>query len=166
MMDQTPSSPHQGQALTELALVLPILLVLLMAVLDFGRAIYAYNAISNAAREGGRTAIVNQTLADIRARAAAQATGVGIDPADTTCDPADNTQTDCVFVEFRNEDLSELCSPPAGNYGCVAVVTVKHTFTPLTPIIGQIWSSIALGSTTKQPIESVCVDGAVTCPVP
>jgi Flp pilus assembly protein TadG len=137
-----------------------------MAVLDFGRAIYAYNAISNAAREGGRTAIVNQTLTAIRDRAAAQATAVGIDPTVTTCDPADPLSTNCVFVEFRDTELTSTCAPATGNYGCVAVVTVKHTFTPLTPIIGQIWDEIGMASTTKQPLESLCIDGAVTCPVP
>jgi Flp pilus assembly protein TadG len=155
-----------AQALVELALVLPILLLLLMSVLDFGRAIYAYNAISNAAREGGRTAIVNQTLPVIRGRAAAQATAVGIDPSVTTCDPANPLSTNCVFVEFRDDTLGSACSPASGNYGCVAVVTVKHTFTPITPIIGQIWAKIGMASTTKQPLESLCIDGAVTCPVP
>ena len=155
-----------GQALVEFALVIPLLLLLFMGVFDFGRAIYTYNAISNAAREGGRTAIVNQTLLDIRTRAAAQATVVGIDPTTTACDPAVTTQTDCVFVSFMNATLSASCNPTSGNYGCVAVVTVKHTFTPLTPIVGQIWNKILLTSTTKQQIESVCIDGAVTCPVP
>jgi Flp pilus assembly protein TadG len=157
---------NAGQALAEFALVIPLLLLLFMGVLDFGRAIYSYNAISNAAREGGRTAIVNQTPGDIRTRAAAQATAVGIDPATTACDPAVTTQTDCVFVTFMNATISAPCSPTAGNYGCVAVVIVKHTFTPLTPIVGQIWNKILLTSTTKQQIESVCINGAVQCPVP
>ena len=39
----------RGQAMVEFALVVPIILVLLMSVLDFGRAIYAYNTISGAA---------------------------------------------------------------------------------------------------------------------
>jgi Flp pilus assembly protein TadG len=164
-MTREPTRPR-GQALAEFALVIPLLLLLFMGVLDFGRAIYAYNAISNAAREGGRTAIVNQTPTAIRTRAAAQATAVGIDAAATTCDPAVPTDTNCVFVEFRNAALSSPCAPSSGNYGCVAVVTVKHTFTPLTPIIGQIWNKIPMASTTQQQLESICIDGAVTCPVP
>jgi Flp pilus assembly protein TadG len=155
-----------GQSLVEMALVTPLFLLLILGVVDFGRAIYAYNAISNAAREGGRTAIVNQTVTAIRARAAAQATAVGIDPTITSCDPAVPTDTECVAVAFRNAALTGPCAPVTGNYGCVAVVTVKHTFTPLTPIIGQIWSGIRMSSTTQQQIESVCIDGATTCPVP
>ena len=148
----------------EFALVLPILLLLVFGVVDFGRAIYAYNAISNAAREGGRTSIVNQTPSAIRARAAAQATAVGIDPTVTSCGPS---TTDCVEIGFFLDPVTSTpCAPTTGNYGCVAVVTVRHAFTPLTPIIGQIWSRIDMSSTTKQPIESLCIDGTVTCPVP
>ena len=52
---------RRGQALVEFALVLPVLLVILLGTVDAGRLIFAYNSVSNAAREGGRTAIVNQT---------------------------------------------------------------------------------------------------------
>lgn len=38
----------------EFALILPVLLLMLLAILDFGRAIYAYSVISNCAREGAR----------------------------------------------------------------------------------------------------------------
>ena len=40
-----------GQSAVEFALVLPILLLLLMGMFDFGRAFYYYNAVANAARE-------------------------------------------------------------------------------------------------------------------
>ena len=47
-----------GQALVEFALVFPIFMLLLVALVDFGRGIYAYNTISQAAREGTRLASV------------------------------------------------------------------------------------------------------------
>ena len=45
---------ERGQSLTEFALILPVLLLLVMAILDFGRAVYAYSVVANAAREGAR----------------------------------------------------------------------------------------------------------------
>lgn len=45
-----------GQGLVELALVLPLLLVILLGALDLGRVFYAYAAISNAAYEAARQA--------------------------------------------------------------------------------------------------------------
>ena len=151
-----------GQSLTEFALLLPVLLLVLLGVFDFGRAIYANNAIANAARLGGRTAIVNQTPSEIRARAIAQATGLAIDPASTSCPPAGASG---VCVEFMNDTLTATCSPAL--LGCVAVITVKYTFDPLTPIIGRVLGPFAVSSTTRQAIESTCTTGGgVTCPVP
>ena len=151
-----------GQSLTEFALILPVILLVLFGVFDFGRAIYAYNAVSNAAREGGRTAIVNQTPADVRARAITQATALGINGASVSCPPAGASG---VCVEFKNAALTATCSPVA--LGCVAVITVKYSMTPLTPIIGSIIGALPITSTTKQAIESVCTTGgSVTCPIP
>ena len=50
---------RRGQALVEFSLVLPIFVLLMMIVFDFGRGIYTYNGISEAAREIARTTIVN-----------------------------------------------------------------------------------------------------------
>jgi len=48
-----------GQALMEFALVIPIFLVMLIGMVDVGRAVWANNALANAAREGARHAIVH-----------------------------------------------------------------------------------------------------------
>ncbi len=68
----------RGQSLVEFSLIFPIAMLLFMALFDFGRAVYGLNAVGNAAREGTRTAIVNQNWSDIRQRASDQATGLGI----------------------------------------------------------------------------------------
>ncbi len=52
----------RGQALVEIALVLPLFLLFLLGVVDFGRGIYTYAVISNGAREGARYAIVHGAL--------------------------------------------------------------------------------------------------------
>jgi hypothetical protein len=49
----------RGQALVEFALVLPLFITMVLAVFDIGRVIWARNALENAAREGGRYAIVH-----------------------------------------------------------------------------------------------------------
>ncbi len=50
---------NQAQALVEFALVLPLLLLLLIAIIDFGRALFVYSEVSNAAREAVRYGAVN-----------------------------------------------------------------------------------------------------------
>jgi hypothetical protein len=47
-----------GQELVEYAIVFPVLMLMLLGIIEFGRIIYSYNAISNAAREGARYAVV------------------------------------------------------------------------------------------------------------
>src|ERR671918_2617172 len=74
--------PSRGQTLVEFALIIPLFVLLLFGILDFGRAVLAYNSISNAAREGARTAIVNQRVSDIQGRAVDQATGVQLASTD------------------------------------------------------------------------------------
>jgi Flp pilus assembly protein TadG len=69
-----------GQSLAEFALALPLILLLIMGTIDFGRAIYSYVTINNASRMGTRTAIVNQYEPAVRQRAADQATALRIDP--------------------------------------------------------------------------------------
>jgi len=49
---------QRGQSLIELALLLPLILFLLLGLTDVARAVFYYNVISNAAREGGREAVL------------------------------------------------------------------------------------------------------------
>ena len=53
---------ERGQSLVETAIVFPILLLLLAAVVDFGRAFDAYIVLTNAAREGARWGSVKPEL--------------------------------------------------------------------------------------------------------
>jgi hypothetical protein len=54
----------RGQSTIELALLLPVLLLLSVGTLDLGRAIFAYSVVYNASREGARYAIVHQCSLD------------------------------------------------------------------------------------------------------
>jgi hypothetical protein len=51
---------ERSQSLTEFALVAPILFFILFGIVDFGRAVYYYVTISQAANEGARVAIVGE----------------------------------------------------------------------------------------------------------
>jgi len=137
-----------GQSLVEFALALPVIVLMFMALFDFARAIFAYNTVSNAARDGARLAIVDQrTTAGIShaAQAAAdQATGLGLDPTDTNE----------VRIQYLKPDFSGPCDPSWGEWtGCIADVRVQYLYRPATPIIGLIVGQITVGSTTQLPVE-------------
>ena len=135
----------RGQALVELALALPVLLLIFMGLFDFGRAVFAYNSLSNAAREGARVAIVDQTIVGGipvgATEAASQATGLGLDPADTAQ----------VQVAYLMPDLSGPCA--TRSLGCIAEVEVHYQFRAITPIVGGVIGPIDLTASTQLPIE-------------
>ena len=48
-----------GAVIVELAIVLPIMLFLMLATAEFGRAFFQYNTLTKAVRDGGRYAAAN-----------------------------------------------------------------------------------------------------------
>lgn len=57
---------EKGQALVEFAIILPILLLLIMGILQFGMLINNYLSLENSSREGARLGIVGGTNTDIQ----------------------------------------------------------------------------------------------------
>jgi hypothetical protein len=51
----------QGSVLIELALTLPLLLLIVFGIFEFGRAMYIKNTLNSAAREGARRASISPT---------------------------------------------------------------------------------------------------------
>jgi hypothetical protein len=58
-VSRTRHRPAGGQALLEFALVLPVFLAALVGLVDVGRAVWANDAVANAAREAARYATVH-----------------------------------------------------------------------------------------------------------
>jgi Flp pilus assembly protein TadG len=56
---------EKGQSLVEFAILLPLLLLLLMGILEFGIMLNAYLSINNSAREGARLGIVDGSNLEI-----------------------------------------------------------------------------------------------------
>lgn len=56
---------EKGQALVEMALVLPILLIIVFGIIEFGRIMNTYLILTNAAREGARQGVVGGTDLDV-----------------------------------------------------------------------------------------------------
>lgn len=128
-------SPRAGQALVEFALVVPLLLVLVLGIVEFGRAWNAYQVITDAAREAARTAVVDNgaTEDSVRAvvkhalaRAAMDSTSASAN-IDVTGfgDPRGDPTT--VYVSYLYEFT--FLRPLIGWTGAQAQVTLKTSFT-------------------------------------
>lgn len=101
-----------GAAAVELALVLPVLLLLICGMVDFGRAYNARMTLSNAAREGVRVFALGGTQEEATQRA--QDTAVGLSVTSVTFD-----SSSCTF-------------------GAKTTVTVTAAFGYLTPAIADL----------------------------
>ncbi len=147
---------RRGQTLVEFALILPIFLLVLMGILDLGRAVYYSSTLSNAAREAARQGIVDQTCANVITTA--EERSVGMPSATVTA-----WWTTTAGVSKRT------CSPEAGaaDIGDLARVTVEYDFNAATPVIGNVLGTIHLQGESVFPVEATCIDGnppGTTCP--
>ena len=81
MRHQLVQKKSSGQALVEFAFVLPILLLLMVAIIDFGILFYSQMAVSNAAWEGARAGatIIDPTQGDQEIIGAVQNAAYGLD---------------------------------------------------------------------------------------
>ncbi|MHB1133484.1 MAG: TadE/TadG family type IV pilus assembly protein [Chloroflexota bacterium] len=100
--------------MVELAIILPVLIVLVLGVIDLGRVFYAYEAMANATREGARyCALHTGDEAGTRARIQGEINGwVQLTVTSTTC--------------------------PTPGAGQPLTVTATSTFDPLTPLIESL----------------------------
>jgi len=77
----------RGQALVEFALVMPLLLILIISVFEFGRAWNLHQTITDAAREGARKAVIANaavTQDTVNAAIGNRIAASGFDPANAT----------------------------------------------------------------------------------
>jgi Flp pilus assembly protein TadG len=117
-----PRSPRRdrrerGQSIIELAFVLPVFLVIIMATVDFGLALKSWITITNAAREGARYAAVTCV-------AAADDSEVITETEDAAADLADDVTVTVVNCPGDTADS--------------VVVTVDYTYTLITPLGGML----------------------------
>lgn len=154
---------RRGQALVEFALVIPIFLLVMVALFDLGRAVFAYNTLTNAAREGARIAIVNQYRPSVIARAKQQTAIVELN------DPSVQVNYYQVAPD-GTPDTSDTCALVA--VGCLAVVSFEATYQPITPMVGNIIfpSGVTFTATSVLEVEFSCPAnpndsvGAPQCP--
>lgn len=75
---------ESGQALVEMAIILPILLILLFGIIEYGRGFAAYLAVATASREGARIATVGGTDSEINSAVTQRTSAMRLDSAKLT----------------------------------------------------------------------------------
>jgi Flp pilus assembly protein TadG len=145
---------RRGQSLVEFALILPIFVLVLVGVFDLGRAVFAFNTISQAAREGARLAIVDQTISHIQDEASKTSVSLGVDPTDVT-------------IEFRDREALDTPNSCAGAIAgddnnhpsivrCMVIVTVPYDYDAATPILGDILGTLQMEARSQFKVDFNC----------
>lgn len=106
----------KGQSLVETALILPVLLLILTGIIDFGLLFNNYLVVSNASREGARRVAVGNT--DDQITAAVKAVAASLDAAKLT--------------------ITILPDQDSRATGDAATVTVQYEYSMITPIVAAI----------------------------
>lgn len=128
--------------------MLPIFLLVLLGIFDLGRAIYAANTITNAARDAARIAIVDQRVARVEQEARDVAVAVPVTvqvrfhASTPNADPSTNPACDPSSPRWSELALS-----------CIAIVDVQHAYAPVVPMIEALVGKITLSASTEMPIE-------------
>jgi Flp pilus assembly protein TadG len=151
--------------MVELAFIAPVLIMILMALIDFGRAAYIYATLSGAVRDGARMAALTGStgFTDVQVVGQVKKFAIGLSLAGGACingqsaaplTPAPTGgNTGYVYVvsgsPLPNQPNAPMGQPAAGPVGsCAAVVpayaahapltvTVVYNFQPITPMAAQ-----------------------------
>jgi Flp pilus assembly protein TadG len=121
---------ESGQSMTELALVLPVLMLILFAIIQFGIAFNNYVTLTDAVRAGARTAAVSRGVSDPEG-----AVETAVDTASADLD------TSKVDVDIKS------------NWGPGDDVTVTAKYPYSISLFGLIVSSGDLKSTVTERVE-------------
>ena len=125
-----PAPSERGQELVEFALTFPVLFLLLLGILDMGRATYYNSVLYNSAREGARYGIIYPDDA-AGIETAARNLAVGLYPADLTVSSA------------------RVSSGAADNIQ----VVLNYQFTPVTPVIAQFFGAAVVTVTNQATMQ-------------
>jgi hypothetical protein len=151
---------EHGQSLVEFALVIPIIVLMIASFVEIGRAVFAYNTVANAARQGARVAIVNQ-LPDVTDCDESRPIedpyephwsiiGCAILAGKTLGLSAAN-----VTVAYVTPPSTTLSCSPTLHVGCIASVTVTFQYDISTPFVSRFIGPITMTQTSEMPVERV-----------
>jgi Flp pilus assembly protein TadG len=154
------SERGRGQALVEFALVVPIFLLVLAGILDFGFMLYSRMSVINAAREGARSGamIADPTTiaAVVRARvisAAAQG-GLGLvasNVPDARCVQTTSTSTPSPSCTWTLYDKTT--NPAGAQVGDSVLVTINYDYHSFFPLL--LGTKFTLSSTVQMVLDNV-----------
>ena len=122
-------SDERGQALAEFALVLPLILFFIAGIIEFGRAWNIKQAVTDAAREGARYAVVQdeeiETTDDVKAKIKERLALAAIDSATIEVSDGFHVAGSETTVTVSSQHRMGLVGALLGWAGAPATVTIS-----------------------------------------
>ena len=151
-------SRDRGQALVEFCLVIPLFLLLLCGVADFGVALFSRMTVINAAREGARASVMvtdHTTITNTAVNAAKSAAVGGMvtltsDPVVTCLQTTVSLLTPIPTCNWKKYDAST--NPTGARVGDSVRVTVNYDYKPFFPLLAG--NKLPLSATVQMVIDS------------
>jgi Flp pilus assembly protein TadG len=144
-----PRSLERGQTLLEFAMIAPVLMILLMAMVDLARVMETHVTIQEAARDAARYAVTGR--ADCTGPATPTRDACIVQTVKDDTSSLTNNQT--VSTSYQSWDYPTYADPGTLNDAgqqCDAVqVKVTYTYHPVTPLINFFVSSVPLTATER-----------------
>jgi len=91
-----------GQAIVEFALILPVFILILLGIMEFGLVFHQYLIVTAASREGARVAALGGTDAETVTMVNASAASINTGQLTTTITPAARVKGQTVSVQVTN----------------------------------------------------------------
>jgi Flp pilus assembly protein TadG len=155
---------ENGQAIEELALTLPLLLLIVLGVFDFGFMFQRFEIVANAAREGARVAVLpdytNPHQAEVHAEYYLHAGGITATAINTVnCTQAVSAGTLCVSAVAGTSTIPASGGSPAKTVDTMIVtVTYDHEHVFIGPIMALFGGS-GSGSTRLKAVSIMRKEG-------
>ena len=143
---------QRGAVVVEFALIVPLLLLIVFGILDFGYMLNRTTIVSNASRDGARTASLDGSFADIctTVKSELSQSGIAVPAACTATTGATIIKIDCKKVDNSACGATSTTYDTLAVSGATAIVTVTYTYTWITPLIGQLFGSSEVFTQTTQ----------------
>lgn len=118
---------EQGQSLVEFAIVLPLLLLLLLGIVDFGRAFHAYLTVDHAGREAARAASIGRT--DVEEVAVKRGSSINL------------KDTNVTYTTSEEDSVK------------IATIEINYSINFVTPGLGALFNPFPINNSTVMRIE-------------
>ena len=143
---------QRGAVVVEFALIVPLLLLIVFGILDFGYMLNRTTIVSNASRDGARTASLDGSFADIctTVKSELSQSGIAVPAACNGTSGATIIKIDCKKVDNSACGATSTTYDTLAVSGATAIVTVTYTYTWITPLIGQLFGSSEVFTQTTQ----------------